>query len=293
MKGFPCRIYMKQKVKDVNIYNIYMKDIRKYGTIDDAKTREYLKMYKECSLEERKIAKERIVGALQMYVHSVANKFSSSNNLLDIINEGNIGLMTAIEKYDMESDVKFTTYAMYWIKRAIIRYITIDEPMVTPRNAIKLATYVPKIRREFWNENNRYPTTEEIQEILNNKYKLNFSNKADLIAFQSMSIDEKYGEDDDGQEFMETNEYTSKTATCNTDKLTNRSDKKITINQILSHLSERDTYIVKCIYGIDCHARTMDDVAADTGISYERVRQIAVNSVENLGKTYKHLKDTY
>ena len=190
---------MKDKKDETNVYEIYLKDIRKYGTIDDAKTREYLKMYKNGSAKEKKLAKEHIIGALQRFVLSVANKFAHKDNLMDIISEGNIGLITAIEEYDIDSNVKFTTYAMYWIRKAIIRYITLDAPMVTPNNAIKLATYIPKIRKEFWNTNFRQPTSEEIQEILLEKHKLNFSNKEDLAVYQPLSIDEKYNEDEDGQ----------------------------------------------------------------------------------------------
>lgn len=284
---------MKDKKDETNVYEIYLKDIRKYGTIDDAKTQEYLKMYKNGSAKEKKLAKEHIIGALQRFVLFVANKFAHKDNLMDIISEGNIGLITAIEEYDIDSNVKFTTYAMYWIRKSIIRYITLDAPMVTPNNAIKLATYIPKIRKEFWNTNFRQPTSEEIQEILLEKHKLNFSNKEDLAVYQPLSIDEKYNEDEDGQEFMECSVYTSKTATCNTDSFAKTHDAKIVAQQALSTLSDRDAYIIKCIYGINQEPKSMDVVASEIGISNERVRQIAVNSVEKLGKSCKKLAHAF
>lgn len=284
---------MKEKKDDINVYELYLKDIRKYGTIDDVKTREYLKIYKNGSAKEKKLAKERIVGAHQRFVLSVANKFAHKDNLMDIISEGNIGLIRAIEEYDINSDVKFTTYAMYWIRKSIITYITLDTPMVTPNNAIKLATYVPKIRQEFWNTNFRQPTTEEVQEILLEKHNLNFSNKEDLAIYQPLSIDEKYNEDEDGQEFMECSAYTSKTATCNTDSFAKAHDEKIVTRQILSTLSDRDAHIIKCIYGINQEPKSMDVVAAEIGISNERVRQIVVNSVEKLGESCKKLANAF
>lgn len=284
---------MNKKSEDINIYGIYLKDIRKYGTIDDAKTREYLKTYHNGTIKDKTLAKERIVGAHQRFVCSIANKFAQNGNLMDLISEGNIGLMSAIDKYDVNSEVKFTTYAMYWIRKTIMRYITIEEPMVTPNNAIKLATYLPKFRQEFWFENQRYPTDEEMQDGLKKKHKLNLANKEDFIAFEAMSIDEKYGEDENGQEFMESNAYTSKTATCNTDEFVRKEDAKITVRKMLSKLSDREAYIIKCIYGIDGTSKSMNDVANEVGISYERVRQIAVNSVERLGSTYKNLIDTF
>ena len=284
---------MKEKKDDINVYELYLKDIRKYGTIDDVKTREYLKMYRNGSPKEKKLAKERIVGAHQRFVLSAANKFAHKDNLMDIISEGNVGLIRAIEEYDVNSDVKFTTYAMYWIHKFIIAYVTTGTPMVTPNNAIKLATYVPKIRQEFWNTNFRQPTTEEIQEILLEKHNLNFSNKEDLAIYQPLSIDEKYNEDEDGQEFMECSAYTSKTATCNTDSFAKAHDEKIVTRQILSTLSDRDAHIIKCIYGINQEPKSMDVVAAEIGISNERVRQIVVNSVEKLGESCKKLANAF
>lgn len=282
-----------KQTEDVNIYETYLKDISRYGTIDGNKMREYLITYKNGTQKEKKIAKERLVGSLQRFVLSIANKFSFGNNLMDIIGEGNIGLMKAIETYDTNSEVKFTTYATYWVRKTIMAYLTFDEPMVKPRNAIKLATYVPKITQEFWNKNSRQPTTEEIQEILYERYKLNVLDKEDLISFQPTSIDEKYESDDDGQEFMESNLYTSRTAKCDTDSFVKNNDEKTVVNQILSKLSDRDAYIIKCIYGIDCEPKSMGDVADEVGISNERVRQIAVNGVTKLGERFHYLIDTF
>ena len=282
-----------KQTEDVNIYETYLKDISRYGTIDGNKMREYLITYKNGTQKEKKIAKERLVGSLQRFVLSIANKFSFGNNLMDIIGEGNIGLMKAIETYDTNSEVKFTTYATYWVRKTIMAYLTFDEPMVKPRNAIKLATYVPKITQEFWNKNSRQPTTEEIQEILYERYKLNVLDKEDLISFHPTSIDEKYESDDDGQEFMESNLYTSRTAKCDTDSFVKNNDEKTVVNQILSKLSDRDAYIIKCIYGIDCEPKSMGDVADEVGISNERVRQIAVNGVTKLGERFHYLIDTF
>lgn len=282
------------KIKeDINIYESYLRDISKYGVIGGTKMKEYLKAYKTGTDRERKVAKERLVGSLQRFVLSIANKFSHGDNLMDIVAEGNVGLMKAIESYDINSEVKFTTYATYWVRKTIMKYITVEEPIVKPYNAIKIATYVPKIRKEFWNKNSRQPTTEEIQEIIYDRYRLNIMNKEELLSLQPSSIDEKYDSDEDGQEFMETNLYVSKTAKCDTDCLTNHSDKKIVINEILSNLSERDAYIIKCIYGIDRPQRTVNDVAEELGVTKERVRQIAFSGVSKLGKRFNEFIDSY
>lgn len=278
---------MKKNEEDVNIYEIYLKDVGKYGTIDNAKTIAQLKIYRNGTEAEKKKAKEYIVGVHQRYVLSEANKRANKENLMDLVSEGNIGLMKAIEEYDIDnaSNAKFTSYAHYWIRKAINDYIILEEPMVTPNNATKLSTYIPKIKKEFWVKNLRQPTIEEIQEILRKKYNLNFSNKEDLIAFQPMSIDERYESDEDGQEFMENSAYTSKTAVCDADSLVVKNDKSVIVNKVLSTLSEREAYILRCLYGIDCESKSMDDIAFEIGISHERVRQIANSSIDKLSKT--------
>lgn len=287
---------MENKVKkseDVSVYELYMKDIRRYGDIDSKKTNELINVYRTGSVKERKLAKERIVGSHQRYVLSIANKFAHKDNLMDIISEGNIGLMRAIEEYDLDSSTKFTTYAMYWVRKAIMSYMTNKEPMVVPKNAIKLVTYVPKICQDFWNKNYRQPTTDEIQDILLEKYNLNFTNKCDIASFQSVSIDEKYDVDDDGQEFMESSSYTSKTAKCDTDSFVSKYDANVIVQNILSKVNDRDAYIIKSVYGINCTPKSMEEISEEVGVGYERVRQIAVNSVKELGKKYKDVRYSF
>ena len=92
---------------------------------------------------------------------------------------------------------------------------------------------------------------------------------------------------------MECSAYTSKTATCNTDSFAKAHDEKIVTKQILSTLSDRDAHIIKCIYGINQEPKSMDVVAAEIGISNERVRQIVVNSVEKLGESCKKLANAF
>ena len=279
--------------EDKNIYELYLKDIQKYEMLDNVKSRKLLYTYKNGTQKERKKAKDELIGGHQRFVISIAKKFSRGNNIMDIVAEGNIGLMRAIEEYNLESNVKFTTYATFWVRKAIIHYININEPMVTPSNAIKIATYVPKVKSNFLNENCRQPTTEEIQEILMRDYRISIPNQEDIIGYVKSSIDEKYERDEDGQEFMESNAYTSATAECNTDSFTKGYDEKSVVRRILSNFNERDAYIIKCIYGIECNPKTMDDIADELGLSYERVRQIVTRNVSNIGKKGKKLIGTF
>lgn len=275
--------------EDKNIYELYLKDIQKFKVLDSVKTRKLLYTYKNGTHKEREYAKNELIGCHQRFVISIAKKFSRGNNIMDIVSEGNMGLMRAIDEYDLKSDAKFTTYATFWVRKAIIQYINLNEPMVTPNNAIKIATYVPKAKNEFWMKNCRQPTTEEIQEILMHKYNVNIPNKEDIMGYIKTSIDEKYENDEDGQEFMESNIYTSATAECDTDSFAKSYDEKKVVASILSKFNERDAYIIKCIYGIGCNQKTMDDVADELGITYERVRQIATNNVSKISKIGKKL----
>lgn len=283
----------KSENDDRNFYAMYLNDIRKYKMMDDDKAREFIRQYRNGTEKERKRAKDKIVCSHQRLVISVAKKFSNGKNLMDIIGEGNLGLMMAIDEFNLESSAKFSTYATYWIRKIISEYITLTEPSVIPNNAIKIVTYVPKIRQELTQKNSRVPTTEEIQEALLEKHNVKIANSSDILGFNSTSIEERYYVDNDEQEFMEKNEYTKRTATCNTDSFAKTHDEKIVVSQILNGLNDRDKYIVKCIYGIDCEQRTMDDVANDLGISHERVRQIAADKISTMKKRWKRLNGAF
>lgn len=283
----------KSENDDRDFYAMYLNDIRKYKMMDDDKARELIRQYRNGTEKERKRAKDKIVCSHQRLVISVAKKFSNGKNLMDIIGEGNLGLMMAIDEFDLESSAKFSTYATYWIRKIISEYITLTEPSVIPNNAIKIVTYVPKIRQELTQKNSRVPTTEEIQEALLEKHNVKIANSSDILGFNATSIEERYYVDNDEQEFMEKNEYTKKTATCNTDSFAKNHDEKAVVSQILNRLNDRDKYIVKCIYGIDCEQRTMDDVANDLGISHERVRQIAADKISTMKKRWKSLNGTF
>lgn len=283
----------KSENDDRDFYAMYLNDIRKYKMMDDDKARELIRQYRNGTEKERKRAKDKIVCSHQRLVISVAKKFSNGKNLMDIIGEGNLGLMMAIDEFDLESSAKFSTYATYWIRKIISEYITLTEPSVIPNNAIKIVTYVPKIRQELTQKNCRVPTTEEIQEALLEKHNVKIANSSDILGFNATSIEERYYVDNDEQEFMEKNEYTKKTATCNTDSFAKNHDEKAVVSQILNRLNDRDKYIVKCIYGIDCEQRTMDDVANDLGISHERVRQIAADKISTMKKRWKSLNGTF
>lgn len=281
----------KSYSEDVDIYKLYLADISKYMAINDTVAREYISTVRNGDVMAKKLAKERLVGSYQRYVISIANKYAKNGNLMDIISEGNIGLMRAIDEFNLDSDVKFTTYAMYWIRKTIMAYITVTEPTVAPNNAFKLATYLPKIKQQFMQENCRQATVEELQELMMDKYNLTFKNKEDLESYKTVSIDETYNVDNEGAEYNENAEYAARTMSCNIDEYMDNYDAKMAVKKILSKLNERDEYIVKCLYGIDCKPKSMDDIADEIGVSHERVRQIAVNSVRKLGEQFKNVKE--
>lgn len=283
----------KNKTTDTNIYELYLNEIRKYGTINNDQIREYLIRYKNGTEEECKVIKERLVGSLQRLVLAIAKKYVRAGNIMDLIGEGNIGLLSAIENYNINSESKFTTYATYWVRREIIRYLTLKEPIVIPPNAVKLATYLPKTRQELWSKNCRAPMVEEIQDALNEKYNLNIQYKSDLYPYQPTSIDEHYESDADGQEYLKDTQYNTATKSCNIDEMDEKNDKDIVINQVLSGVNERDAYIIRSVYGIGCEPKTIECVANEIGIGYERVRQITTNSVPKLGRKFSYLRGAY
>lgn len=279
-----------KKNEDINTYNLYIKDIQKFEKLNNKQIIYYLKKYRFGNDKEKVLAKDKIVGYLQRYVISIAKKYTVGDNILDVINEGNIGLMKAMETYDFDSDAKFTTYATFWIKKTIREYMTFIDPIVIPKNVMKLVTYMPKIQREFQFKNYRQPTTEEIQEILCREYKLNIADVNDLSQFHKMSIDEKYETDKEGQEFMESNIYTAKTAKCGTDELALKDDNSIIIKNLLSTLTDREAYIIQSIYGIGQDKKTMIHIADELGLTSERIRQLTISATNKMSDKYKRIR---
>ena len=205
---------------------------------------------------------------------------------MDIVNEANIGLLHAIDNYDINKKQRFITYAVWWIRKYINDYIVFKEKPIVPANAIKLYTYVPKVRNKFFTENHRYPTFDEIKDILKTEYKVVVTHNEDLEVLCMSSIDEAYFEPNEHSLNDETIAFENVTSSNNIEESTDKSDVREIVKTLLGYLTDKEKKVVKSFYGIDCCETGLDTIGVNMDISKERVRQILNSSLKKMAKKH-------
>lgn len=266
----------------------FFNDVRKYQLLNRNEEVELLKKAHSKDIFEKQDAIDKIVRANQRFVISAAMKFATDDNLLDLINEGNIGLITAIERFDFTKDVKFITYAAWWVHKAINMYLTEFTNLVVPANANKLRTVVNKAKHKFFIANQRTPTLEELQEFIKEHYNFNVKNISDLETIQSISIDESGVNDSEEEAFQDNAAFSNVTATNNIDDDVEEFDNKTMVNKLLKKLNKNDQDLIKKVFGIGCMEYTYEAVGDELNLSKERVRQKVNDIIKKLGRmTYQ------
>ena len=138
----------------IDIQEIYFTDVRRYPILNEKEEHELLyKVQQGATKEEREAAKKRLVECNLKFVISIAKKLGNQENFSDLVSEGNIGLMDAIDKFDISKKCKLITYAVSWIVAYINKYQIQHSKTVVPPNALRLHNYVRNVTREFFIEN--------------------------------------------------------------------------------------------------------------------------------------------
>ena len=244
---------------------------------------ELLKMEEEVELAQRirhgdEAALKRLVEANLRFVVSVAKQYQNQGmSLNDLIDEGNIGLMKAAQKFDETRGFKFISYAVWWIRQSILQAISEQSRIVRmPLNQVGLQAKISRASTEFEQKFQRRPSAEELSELLDTdldriKDSLNAGGK-------KVSVDAPF-QDDETNSMIDV--MTDDSAP-GTDNSMERESLATDIDTALQVLSERERLVVKMLFGIGRTEMTAEEVATNLGLTRERVRQIKERALRRL-----------
>ena len=226
-------------------------------------------------------AKEKLVTANLRFVVSVAKQYQNQGvSLNDLINEGNIGLIRAADKFDETRGFKFISYAIWWVRQSILQAISEYSNFVRrPMNQITVSNKIKNATNAFLQQHQRYPSAEELSEIIS--MEIDKIEKTIQTEIHVNSIDAPITKDE-GSTLADVLASSSNFAA---DRKVDHESMCSDLNRVLyAVLNERERNIVLQSFGIGCQERALDDIGGEMGLSRERVRQIREHSIEKIRK---------
>ena len=223
-------------------------------------------------------ALERLTKANLRFVVSVAKQYQNQGlTLPDLINEGNVGLIKAAEKFDETRGFKFISYAVWWIRQSILQAIAEQSRIVRlPLNQVGSVNKINKALNKFEQENERRPSVEEIAASTDiPEDKVDDALKANS---RHVSVDAPFSDDDGGSML----DIMTDTNAPSVDKELLMESLREELRKVLGTLKERERLVIKDYYGIDTEEKTLEEIGSRYGLTRERVRQIREKAIRKL-----------
>ena len=265
---------------------MYLKEIGRISLLSLDEETELSKRIEEGDEE----AKSKLAESNLRLVVSIAKRYVGRNlSFLDLIQEGNIGLMKAVDKFDSSKGYKFSTYATWWIRQAITRAIADQAKTIrVPVHMVETINKLKRVQRQMTLELDREPTEEELSKALNiPEDKIREIIK---ISLDPLSLETPIGEEEDSH----LGDFVKDDSTLSPEEYAINEVLKDEISELLLTLTEREEQVIKLRFGlIDGTCRTLEEVGTIFGVTRERIRQIEAKALRKLRhpSRSKKLKD--
>ena len=224
-------------------------------------------------------AKEKLIKANLRFVVSVAKQYQHQGlSLTDLIDEGNIGLVKAAEKFDETRGFKFISYAVWWIRQSILQAIAEQSRIVRlPLNQVGAISKINQVSNEFIQKHNRRPSIHELADLTGiDEARIRQSQSADN---HHMSIDAPFSDDDD----KSMSDMLASGDDSRTDKAVDFESMSDDLNAVLQNtLKDRERRIVIECFGIGCPEKGLEEIGTEMALTRERVRQIREKAIEKI-----------
>ena len=255
----------------------YLKEI---GRVPLLKPKEETELAKRIAAGDKR-AKDQLINANLRLVVSIAKHYIGRGmQFLDLISEGNLGLIKAVEKFDYKKGFKFSTYATWWIRQAITRAIADQARTIRiPVHMVETINKITRVQRQLVQELGREPTAEEISKKMDGTLSPDRIREITTLALEPVSLESPIGEEDDSHlgDFVEDKESVSPT------EYTRKSMNRDALFSVMNDLTDREERVLRLRYGLDDNRpRTLEEVGKEFGVTRERIRQIEAKALRKL-----------